>query len=250
MMKKAIILSILTFAVVSLSACGSDVEQAQEIIKESAKNQVQEKVQQVKQNADGVVTGTIKDLMAMGQKQKCTWETPEAKGVVYVDGNKIRTNITMLKVEENIPEEMKNMEINTIDDGQWMYTWNEGSDTGTKMKSEVIDELGDDMTETEVDMPVEDNMIDDMMDEQAMNYKCVKWTGDKSQFIPPKNVKFQDMGAMMQNLSGTMQQNMGNSNGNVENACAMAPTPEEKAKCLEEMAEMKKQMQDMQNVPQ
>jgi hypothetical protein len=250
MMKKTIILSILAFAVVSLSACGSDVKQAQETIKESAKNQVQEKVQQVKQNADGVVTGTIKDLMAMGQKQKCTWETPEAKGVVYVDGNKVRTQVTVVRTKD-MPADM-GTEVNSIDDGQWIYTWNEGMDTGTKMKSEVVDELDDGMTEAEMDMPTDD-MVDDMMDEQAMNYKCVKWTGDKSQFIPPKNVKFQDMSEMMQNLPGTpgaMQQNMGNDGGNVEDACAMAPTPEEKAKCLEGMAEMKKQVQGMQNVPQ
>jgi hypothetical protein len=251
MMKKITTLTIATFAVIALSACGSDVEQAQETIKEEVQQQVQEKVQEkaqeVKENAEGIVKGTVKDLMAMGQKQKCTWETPEAKGVVYLDGNKMRTDVTMLKVEGDMPD---GMEVNTIDDGEWIYTWNNKTNAGTKFKSEAIDETNEEMMEEMDDMPID--TPEEMMEEKTIEYKCVKWTGNGKMFTPPANIEFKDMTVMMQGGPMTppaMTQEQINQNQpqmDMEGICNMAPTPEQKKECMKEV----ERVQQQKGVPQ
>ena len=163
---------------------------------------------------DGSFSGTIKDLMGIGKTQKCTWTAPDqGTTTVYVDGEKTRGEVEMIALEGQPAQQMI-----TISDSDWAYSWNPATKKGMKVKVDEVSEEGSE-GETQVE---KDNDYQKMVN-QEYEFKCESWKADPSMFIPPTDVEFVDMNAMLEQI----QQNM----GEMKKMCDLL-SGEDKAECL------------------
>ena len=170
-MKKYI--AILTVCVLVLSACGE---------------QVTEKIGSVKNKVENKKT-SIKDLLGLGQEQKCTWkgevEGDKSSGTMSIKGTKFRQSVISKVGEE--PETA--MEI--ISDGMWTYLWNpKTKEQGMKLK--VTEEQKADtqkLANGNLDMGKE------------FNYNCSPASVSDNEFEVPKDVEFMDLEALQNEFS-------------------------------------------------
>lgn len=97
-----------------------------------------------------------------------------------------------------------------ISDTKNMYMWSEGEAEGVKMKlptEEELKEMAEDVKEWADNMP--DFTSDEVMgeyEEQGYIVDCKKQNVSDSEFVPPSNIKFQDMSEMME---GAMEMGKG-----------------------------------------
>ncbi|MFA5986132.1 MAG: hypothetical protein WC819_02160 [Parcubacteria group bacterium] len=207
MKKNIVVMTMLFGAVIMLSACSAKLP-AQEQIQETV-NTAQQKVAEVKEGSEKV-TGSIKDIMLMGGAVKCTWEDGESgmSGITYVDGEKMNSKTMNMPVGVN----GEIGEAYAISDGTWLYMWTSTSLQGTKMKMEKEDlakAAGNIQKENTGDIKG-----DGAMDMNAKyNYDCEKWNADATLFVPPTNVTFTDLSAMMEQMSAPVKEGAGAGGG-------------------------------------
>lgn len=164
-------------------------------------------------------SGSIKDLMGIEKSQKCTWTTAdEGEGVVYVAGDKSRSEFKMPAVDGQPAQQLLN-----ISDGEWTYSWNPITNEGMKIKLE--DKAMDDsmMADDEEMMADDENMMVDEVQNDEYEFQCEAWSADQNMFIPPADVKFTDMNAMVEQAQQGSQ--------GMKQVCNML-TGEEQAECL------------------
>ncbi len=179
-MERIVIMFIAIATVMTLTACA-----------DATKKQFAEVSDDILIKKDNSFTGNVRDLLSMGKKQKCTWnEAGEVMGVVYTDGDKVRTESNVFMLNESV--ESRRMIV--IDDGEWTWTWYEGDEEGVKIN--------------DVNMPIAEEMegidiIDDSKDitqEEIYDYKCTDWMENSRTFMPPVDIKFVDMQQMVNNM--------------------------------------------------
>lgn len=194
-MKKIFVSTLVLLFVVTLSACQKTTEQKDMSMDNKAEENIA-KDTQVSMKDDSSVEF---DDMDMSAPQKCTWtENGEVMSVMYVDAGRMRTDSTA-------QEEGMNIAASMINDGEWIYSWDDDTKMGTKFKNEELEDDMADESEMEVEYTQEDavdeagDLLEQMKD---MNYKfsCEKWSVDESVFIPPTDVQFTDMNAMMKQM--------------------------------------------------
>ena len=169
--------------------------------------------------------GSVQDLLTCGKSLKCVYsidnERGKATGVIYVSGNKIRSEV---EIVENAG---KKMEVDSIIADNWMYTWNSLMSGGTKMNiKEMQSETGEDYSQNE-------NEADKMREE--MDYKCRPWIPDNSKFTVPSDVEFRDLTEMMQGFDiDEAEENAGEASAKLCEMCEML-TGEARNKCRADM---------------
>jgi hypothetical protein len=218
-MKKIIFpLLIIILSTVLFSACKKTANQAA-TTKEPA-----QPIKEQQQESNGF-SGTVKDLMGLGKSQKCTWTTPEqGSSTVYVDGKKTRVEIIMLAVEDQPTQQMI-----SIADPIWAYSWNPVTKKGIKVN---VEEVNEETPETEKFRSLDEDDDDDKdndndyqtMVNQNYEFSCEPWKVDPNMFIPPVDVEFADMNAMMDQMEQNME--------GMKKVCDML-TGEDKTECLE-----------------
>lgn len=185
--------------------------------------QTQDQVQQ----EDGAVNQSLKDLMGSGKNLECSWEfeDPEGKGrttgLVYIAGNRSRSEVRVRVEGEG--EELANMDLISINDGQMGYMWNEGQTTGSKYNIAEMEKLGEEMSQGQENITQNQTQNDW---ENIYNYQCKNWRVDESKFSVPTNVEFTDMMAQMQQMQEQTE--------NMKGVCDDLPEPQ-KSQCLEAM---------------
>jgi len=149
--------------------------------------------QSVTSTETATVKQSIKDLIAAGISQKCSLE--------YTDGEMKTSSETWIKggkfmqiMAVSAPESGKRV-VNTISDGNYLYSWEDGASTGHKIK---IEEKSN--TE-EVNQETVDVQMDDLFD-----YKCAPALIDDSQFTLPATVEFKDLNEELKKLQEQFQQ--------------------------------------------
>lgn len=165
------------------------------------------------------IAGSIKDILGMGQSLKCVWNQPqddkEVKGTMYVSDKKFRQMV-------NFPQEDKNIEINTISDGEYIYTWGgfSGNNQGTKFKIEELNKI--------TPPPVADEKPAENVDlEKKLDYKCSPWSADQSMFTPPSDVNFVDQMELMNKATEQLK----NAGSDICALCDKAPNEEARQQC-------------------
>ena len=124
-------------------------------------------------------------LLQSGKTQQCNFssgdENTTTVGVVYISGDKLRSDIT-------ITEDGKESDIFMIRTGDDNYVWGTGfpNNTGVKMTMN-LEELAGDSKASQYVNPSE-----------KVDYKCSGWTADTAAFTPPTDVKFMDLSEFMQ----------------------------------------------------
>ncbi|MFH1286173.1 MAG: hypothetical protein ABII02_00230 [Candidatus Magasanikbacteria bacterium] len=173
-----------------------------------------------------VIHDSMEKLLTKEKTLKCTVEeTEDGEKVIttlYIDHEKMRADS---RVSGGGDEEIDS---HIISDGEWMYTWLSAEENGMKINIKEMEELGKKFENSEENF----GDFDIAESEEKMDFNCKKWKVDKSVFIPPTDVSFNNMAAGL----GVMLEGFESldTNGVMESMCGLcdlSPTEEEKKEC-------------------
>lgn len=124
----------------------------------------------------------LKALIAQGVAQTCTYNTGNSQGTIYMDGGKVRADMTITDVSVNNQPMKSHMIIN----GNSIYVWSDGRNVGFKMAY--------DPNATPAPAGTKTSNAAGMLDPNLqMNYKCGIWVADASQFAVPTGINFSSL---------------------------------------------------------
>ncbi len=133
-------------------------------------------------------TGSFARFLGLEMAVMCefssTIEDQSSAGVFYTDGERFR-------VEATSDTSYGTFNSVVINDAEFQYVWGTGAGGSTAIKMPVT-EFETDNSSVEAD----NEAVFDI--EQDVTYDCQRWDVDRAMFIPPSDVKFMDMSAMMQ----------------------------------------------------
>lgn len=127
---------------------------------------------------DGILTD-VKALFKSGMAAKCEMTMPEGTATMYINGKNSRVD-SMTQGQES----------HMINDGTYLYAWS-GSE-GMKMKLEKIEEAASAGQSTQTP--------EDFATQPGVDVQCRPTTVSGSMFMPPSNVEFTDLTAMMEQM--------------------------------------------------
>ena len=135
-------------------------------------------------------SGSLHALMALGKSVKCTFshtmEGETSSGTFYYDDERFRVDAHM-----ETPEGTAHT--NVLNDGTRTYTWGE---TPQGSMALVFDNKETDTTSFD-EAPMKHESREHIDFEQQVSYDCDPWRVDPSVFVPPSDITFNDMEAMM-----------------------------------------------------
>ena len=159
--------------------------------------------------------GLINDLaeaVSSGLGYACTYKVNGGQVVTYVKGESYKTTV-----------DAEGVMMTTISDGEKVYTWQEGQSQGYLINYDDVEEM-----QPEDDQPNYADMKE--MSDAALNVECRRKMISESQFNPPADINFVDLGQQI-----LAMQEMADS-GQMGDVCAMCETiPDAQAResCLE-----------------
>ncbi len=138
--------------------------------------------------------GSLKSLLAKGKDLSCAFTSNQGKtkGMVFISGKKMVGDFTTTESDN------KQVESHMIQDDQYSYFWSSAAVQGTKIKISTIEQVTPSPTASS---QTQNQGVDINQD---VDYQCSDWTVDNSKFVPPSNVTFMDVSALMQQ-SGQQQ---------------------------------------------
>ena len=143
-------------------------------------------------------SSSLRDLLAMGQNQKCTVSTSavdetdgtktDTQGTIYISGKKMAQEVIVTSTDKEMPS----VNMSMVSDGTYMYTWNpQKKDQGMKLK----------ITESEGTTETKGNTAKGAVNfDEKVNVKCSPWIVDNSKFTVPTDVNFTDLSEVMKNI--------------------------------------------------
>lgn len=164
---------------------------------------------------------SVKDLIAAGIPQKCTFTSTEGgastQGTTYVAAGKVRGDFGSTIDGKASVSHM-------ISDGETTYIWQDGQMNGVKMEIPK-DSQGEASTQ-----PVDTSVGKQADLDQKMDYDCSAWIPDTSLFSPPSDVTFTDLSQMYTAPTNTTPGT--GSNGGSQCSYCDALTGDDKTQCL------------------
>lgn len=144
--------------------------------------------------------GSFASLLSLGRNITCDYTYQDedgntGSGTGYFAGERMRVDSVMTTVEDGA---VYNSHV--INDTETMYTWTETAE-GTfavMMPVTEVEETGS------VTYEGADENLGEFSAEQEVTYDCNAWSVDASVFVPPADVEFTDMGAMMENMMNSL----------------------------------------------
>lgn len=122
------------------------------------------------------VSGSVDDLLALGEDVVCTFEEQHVQGMVrgdvYVSGARLRSNFAFVS-------EQGNFEGSMIRDGEYVYTWG-GTPFGQFASKIAFRDFDEEYIASQI--PVD--MTNDL------DYTCEAWNVDASVFVLPTDIEF------------------------------------------------------------
>lgn len=157
-------------------------------------------------------TASIKSLMQKGGSQQCTFSTvadgSKSDGTIYLAGGKMRGDFDV--ITENVT-----VMSHTIFDGTTSYIWTHDAGEGLKMNVDPAD----------IESYADNQPISA---DKNLEFECKSWNEDSSKFVPPSDVKFNDLPAMP---SGNALPNNADTKAMQQAICNNLPEPS-KSECL------------------
>lgn len=135
---------------------------------------------------------SIKELLGLGQEQKCTWvsevEGDKSSGMMLIKGNKFRQSV----ISKTNDDKENSMEI--VTDGVWTYLWNpKTKEQGMKIKV------------TEEQKADTQKLANGTLDlGKEFNYNCSPASVSDAEFVPPTDVEFMDLEALQNQFKDLM----------------------------------------------
>ena len=118
----------------------------------------------------------LKDLIDKGIAQTCTFTVDKSKGVVYVNGGKVREDFEITLDKEVIKSHI-------IITDNTMYNWSDGQKMGIKMAFDPK------ATPVAVESP-NPGSGGEFNANTNMDYQCSVWLPDSGKFTPPSDIIF------------------------------------------------------------
>lgn len=140
---------------------------------------------------------TLKELISMSGSHQCEFSDLESgsAGEVYLAEGKMRGDFSSKVNGDTVNSHM-------INDGNNIYIWMDNQATGFKTSLQVMEEMSKEEGMTGVNQTVDLN--------KQVEYKCQERSVDGAKFAVPTEIKFQDIGAMMESV-GKMRTDTPNS---------------------------------------
>lgn len=192
MIRTPLLLTLLLTASLSLSACipgmnteTTDTQSESEVVAESQE---------------------LAAAMEEGKPIHCTMTDTKGAVVDYYNSGK-----KMKIVGTNVSEETETGTI--INDGEYMYVWSEGETEGIKYPVSSIEEMqetaenADQMQYDTPDFQNEEEVAE--YENRGYTIECDETDIDDSMFIPPSEVTFMDVAALMEQQFDQMKEQMG-----------------------------------------
>lgn len=141
---------------------------------------------------NNTISGNIESLLSSGQNSQCTFSTDTSgtvsTGTVFVSQNKMRGDFSSSVSGKQTTSHM-------IRDGEWVYTWTDGTNQGVKMK------ITADLEKKAKEIASSNSATGTFDVNQNVDYSCKSWSTDTSKFQVPTNVTFVDLSAQMENIN-------------------------------------------------
>lgn len=118
---------------------------------------------------------SLKDLLALGTSQKCSFTDESNSGNFYVSGGKARGDFTT--TVDNKPTQG-----HMIMENQTAHMWMDGQSQGFKMSTAVTEQTP---AAAQTSQAVDTN--------KKMDYSCQPWAADSSMFSLPSGIEFMDL---------------------------------------------------------
>lgn len=137
--------------------------------------------------------GSFMNLLGFGNSIRCeftsTFDGDVSSGVFYTNGSKYRVEATTVTAEGTF-------ESNMIDDGAFTYMWGNSAEgeMAIKMEHQAMAVSDGEVTYSNADF--ESPTPFDV--EEEVDYDCARWSASASMFVPPNDIEFMDMAAMME----------------------------------------------------
>lgn len=159
--------------------------------------------------------GSLKDLMLKGIPQTCTYSSDKSQGTLYMDGGKVRGDIS---TDTKVNNQMVKSHIIISD--KIIYMWSDGENSGYKMTYDPNATPAPAGTKTT-------NASGALDPNTQMNYNCSAWIADNSKFAVPTGIKFSS-------LSIPSQTTIAPATGSASSQCSYCNnlTGDEKTQCL------------------
>jgi hypothetical protein len=142
-------------------------------------------------SAPSTTLGSLKDLITKGVAQTCTYSTDKSQGTIYMDGGKVRGDITATGVEANSQPVVSHL----IIADNMTYLWTDGRNVGFKMTY--------DPNATPAPAGSSTTNSSGALDPNTqMNYTCNPWVADGSKFTLPTDVTFSTLSLPSQATGG------------------------------------------------
>jgi len=126
----------------------------------------------------------LKDLIAKGITESCTYKTDNSSGSIYMNGGKVRADITTQAEGQNSPT-ISHM---IITDG-FTYLWTDDRSTGIKMTYNP--------NATPSATGTTNNSSEVLNPDLNLNYVCSPWGADTGKFTLPTNINFMEFNAQV-----------------------------------------------------
>ncbi len=203
-MKKLILFAVVVGSTILLAGCGLTKSPAQQV-EDAVKNKVEEKVNEAKneiQDRTEQKAENIKNAIMGGKAQKCTLKGPDeaVQAEFYTDG-KGKMYMSYSIKDDSGKERVTKM----ISDGKKIYGWDATTKKGTVI-TEKVDEMEDSAMMGDDGETAEELPEDKALETSLMGYSCTNWTVNPNKFVPPKDVQFTDIDAMMEQAKQKMGQ--------------------------------------------
>jgi hypothetical protein len=122
---------------------------------------------------------SLRDLIAKGISQSCTYSTNNSYGTLDLADGKIRGDFNVTTTDAN--NQTKTLVSHMIIMDNTNYLWTEGTKTGIKMAFD----------QNATPAPVTSNTPTNSFDANALNnYKCSPWVADATMFTLPAGISF------------------------------------------------------------
>lgn len=140
------------------------------------------------ESGESMMQGSLKSLIGVGKNQTCdiTYTDGKGSGKIYVNDKKFRGDFDTMVDGKAYMSHM-------ISDGTYAYTWTDDTKQGTKFSVEAMEKVSASPTSAQTQQGADLDANVDM--------KCSGWGVDNSKFIPPSDVTFTDMSAIMEKMT-------------------------------------------------
>jgi len=185
-MKKVLILSLMLFMLISLSACAKKEKQETKIKKSGGLEVVAHK--------------SLKDWFKKNKAIQCKIKSSSGDIVVSTKGKDVyMEGIPYIDANSQSDKtEMNNGAMLTI--GDWTYMWDKKTKKGTKMNNKEMGNMGEEVEENNP-KDININKMADEWENSEVDYECEEVSPKKALFNVPQDVEFKDLTEMMKGLS-------------------------------------------------